>query len=541
MRVQTIVPFLTALLSTTVSSAFSPNPKISLDYITLAGNYSSEYNITYFRKIPFAAPPLPPTNRFRAPQLPLIHDKNDLYNTDQDLNMCPQRTVNGSEDCLYLGVYSRPWDSGTSARKSNGRPVLVNFYGGAFIEGSASWKIPPPLYPVLNVSDINDFVIVEPNYRLNAFGFLPGKEIKNSRTADLNVGLLDQQFAIEWVKRNIHHFGGNPNNISIWGQSAGAGSVVGQILASSQAGLFLFNKATTSSPFWPKTYQYDDPEAEAIYDQLVSLTGCGQAKDSLVCLKEVDVQTIRNASLIIDSDHTYTTSSYTWAPVIDNEFLKESLTTTIKNRNVNIDFIYGVYNAHEGENFIPPGLQNISTVNEYNSSLASYDTWLRGFLPRFTEAQLGEVNRLYPAVGSAETIATYNTTYERAQLIYRDLVLACPSYWLSSSAKIQGWLSEYAIPPAKHGSDTIYWNQINAVQKTDPLIYEAYAGAFASFFQTGDPNCNKLTTDAIAGVPVMQHSGEEFVVGTELLQQVKLEQLTARCAFWLRNGRSVPI
>ncbi|CRG82784.1 hypothetical protein PISL3812_00130 [Talaromyces islandicus] len=545
MRALTALPAVAAFLSTaTISGAFPLSPLVSLDYINLVGNYSSEYNITYFRKIPFAAPPLPPTNRFRAPQPPLHHNKNELYITDQDFDMCPQRNTSGSEDCLYLSVYSRPWTTEQNLTRRDddtGRPVLVNFYGGAFIEGSATWTLAAaPLFPVLNVSDNNDFLIVQPNYRVNALGFLPGKEIKASNTADLNPGLLDQQYALEWVKNNIQHFGGNPHNVSIWGQSAGGGSVVSQILASSQAGVPLFDKAITSSPFWPKTYKYNDPEAQALYDQLVSLTGCGNATDSLACLKAVDVQALRDASLVIDYDHTYTTSSWTWAPVIDGEFLKDSLTSTIQKKEISVDYVYGLYNSDEGKNFIPPGLENTTSTDGYNSSLASYNNWVRGFLPRFTESQLQEVNRLYPEHGSTETIPSYDNTYKRAQLVYRDLMFACPSYWLASSAKVQGWLAEYAIPPAKHGSDTIWWDNVNTNQTSDPLIYDGYAGAFASFIETGNPNAHKVTDSSILGAPGIR-KGEEFVITEDGFQQVKLVQLKKRCNFWLKNGPSIPI
>lgn len=171
----------------------------SLDYGTFQGAYSSTYNISYWQKIPFAQPPIGPL-RFRGPQPPLPLSLNGnsststVYNSTQTFDMCPQRTVNGSEDCLYLGLYSRPWTAGQALR-----PVVVVFYGGAYIEGSASFGIPPSAYPVLNVSVTEtDLVFVYANYRTNAFGFLPGREIGEDRGgSDLNPGLLDQDAAIK--------------------------------------------------------------------------------------------------------------------------------------------------------------------------------------------------------------------------------------------------------------------------------------------------------------------------------------------------------
>jgi carboxylesterase type B len=356
------------------------------------------------------------------------------------------------------------------------RPVVVVFFGGAFIEGGGSFAIPPAGYPVLNVSDENNFIFVYPNYRVNAFGFLPGKEIASSPTSDLNPGLLDQQAALIWTNKYIEAFGGDPKNVSIWGQSAGAGSVVAQVIANGgNTNPPLFSKALASSPFWPKTYQYDAPEAQSIYDTLASLTGCSGA-DSLACLKGVDVQTIRTAALAISGSHTYNTSSYTWAPVIDGTFLPQSLSQATKTGQVNIDFGFGMYNTHEGkpsssinqqfgrmttvsgENFIPPGLANASNAGTppFNSSTASFNTWLQGFLPSFSDRDIQRVESMYPALGSSEEIPSYNDTYTRAGLIYRDVVLACPTYWMARAAHKKSYMGEYSIPPARHASDTIY-------------------------------------------------------------------------------------
>ncbi|KAI9734506.1 MAG: hypothetical protein M1834_002106 [Cirrosporium novae-zelandiae] len=519
------------------NSAYA-NPIISLPYITLQGAYSSTYNLTYFRKIPFAAPPTGPKNRFRAPQPPLPVT-NGTYDTDQDFDMCAQRTVNGSEDCLYLGLYSRPWDM-SSTQNETKRPVLVAFYGGAFIQGSASFTMPPPAFPILNVSASNDFVVVYPNYRVNAFGFLPGKRVLEHENADPNMGLLDQQAALEWVRKHIGAFGGDAENVTIWGQSAGAGSVVAQVIANGgETSPRLFKKALASSAFWPKTYRVDAPESEEIYDQMVELTGCGNQTDTLGCLKRVDVQTIRDASLVVDADNTYTTSSYTWAPVVDGVFLKEKLTEAALTGKVNAEMIWGMYNTHEGENFVPSGLNKSTTSKGFNSSEESFDKWLRGFLPKFGDEMIEGVKELYPKNGSSEMIDSYDNSYVRAGLIYRDLVLACPGYWIAKAGN-KGYVGEYSISPARHGSDTIYWNRINAVQQTNPLIYKGYAGAFASFFETGDPNAHKLTNSSEAGVPEID-SGKEFVITADGFKQVEMSMLKERCAFWEEWRDWIPV
>ncbi|CBF70087.1 hypothetical protein AN6148.2 [Aspergillus nidulans FGSC A4] len=397
---------LTFLLTTVIggtNAATNSDPLIHLTYGSFQGRYDSTYNISYFRKIPFAAPPTG-ENRFCAPQPPLPV-RDGIYDTDQSFDMCPQRTVNGSEDCLYLVIY--------------------------------------------------------PNYRVNAFGFLPGKAVKDSPTSDLNPGLLDQEYALKWIQDHIAHFGGDPRNVTIWGQSAGGGSVVAQVAANGRRGRKrLFSKALASSPFWPKTYRYDDYEAEVIYDSLVNLTGCAGENDSLVCLKRVDVQAIRDANQIISASHKYTTSSYTWAPVIDDEFLLHPLTEATSHSLVETDYIFATYNTHEGENFIPPGFayeNTNATSDSFNSSSTSFRSWLSGFLPGLSPSQILTLeHRYYPETGQTETMDLYNSTYVRAGLVYRDVVLSCPGYWLASAARQKGYLAEYTIPPAQHADDTAY-------------------------------------------------------------------------------------
>lgn len=178
----------TPVTSTTVS--FEPLLLAKTSHGAFQGAYSDTYNISYWQKITFAAPPVG-ENRFRAPQPVDPLPAGTVYNSNQSFDMCPQRTVNGSEDCLYLGLYTRPWAPFLPLR-----PVVVTFYGGGFIQGSVSYSPPPSAYPILNVSDTTELVFVYPNYRTNAFGFLPGKAVHDDLKSDTNAGLRDQEAVI---------------------------------------------------------------------------------------------------------------------------------------------------------------------------------------------------------------------------------------------------------------------------------------------------------------------------------------------------------
>jgi carboxylesterase type B len=134
MRFQSLCALWLIPLTGSLVKAYN-DPIANLDYGSFQGKYDETYNLSYFRKIPYAAPPVG-ENRFRAPQPP-FKIPNGIYDTDQGFDMCPQRTVNGSEDCLYLGLFSRPWNSHPAPH----RPVLVVFHGGAFVQGEASFEL----------------------------------------------------------------------------------------------------------------------------------------------------------------------------------------------------------------------------------------------------------------------------------------------------------------------------------------------------------------------------------------------------------------
>jgi carboxylesterase type B len=218
-----------------------------------------------------------------------------------------------------------------------------------------------------------------------------------------------------------------------------------------------FAKALASSPFWPKTYGMFDAATQWNYDTMVNRSGCASAANTLSCLKAADVQTLRDASLYVAGSHTYNTTSYTWGPVIDGRFLTRTLSAAATEKKINPASAWGMYNTHEGENFIPAGLATAAGSGGFNSSTASFEGWLAGFLPGLSDCERRVVqNKYYPVNGSTDTLDSYSGVYTQAGLIYRDVVLACPAYWTAGAAAVRSYLGEYTISPAKHGSDT-YW------------------------------------------------------------------------------------
>lgn len=140
-----------------------------------------------------------------------------------------------AEDCLSLNVW-------TPSADSEARPVMVWIHGGAFVTGSGS----SPIYDGSILSQRGNVVVVTINYRLGVLGFLNLNEVTGGRIPSTgNEGLLDQAFALEWVQDNIGRFGGDPNNVTIFGESAG-GMSVGALLALHEA-KGLFHKAIPQS------------------------------------------------------------------------------------------------------------------------------------------------------------------------------------------------------------------------------------------------------------------------------------------------------
>jgi len=217
----------------------------------------------------------------------------------------------GSEDCLFLNIFTPflPQNAKQATKSKKLKAVLFWIHGGGFTGGQGSDGI----FDGGNMASRSDVVVVTINYRLGPLGFLA----LNDNVTNGNYGIADQITALQWVKAHIADFGGDPSRVTIYGQSAGAGSVRALLGSPPAFGLFAgaiaqsnlggFGYATTYTDYLSLDQQYT-----TYGGPLVQNVGCGNATDVLACLRSVPAATLiaaPNAPRYIVTDGKYITNS----------------------------------------------------------------------------------------------------------------------------------------------------------------------------------------------------------------------------------------
>lgn len=251
------------------------SPQVHVASGALRGKVSQ--GVREFLGVPYAAPPV--YNLRFAPPQPVPRWRGVRSATVQG-PACIQFQFSGirnnqsvNEDCLYLDIYT-PAD----ARPADKLPVLFWMHGGGHTQGTGV------IYGGQRFANLTHSIFVSVNYRLGAYGFLALPQLASaSRYGTGNYGLLDEIAALKWVKHNIAQFGGNRNNITIDGQSAGAGAVCDMLASPMATGLF--ERGIIESGPCNKTPAPTLATAEALGEKFAAAAGCGDPSTVVTCLR----------------------------------------------------------------------------------------------------------------------------------------------------------------------------------------------------------------------------------------------------------------
>ena len=259
--------------------ASAGKPEVKVETGSLQG--ATEYNMNVFKGIPYAAPPVGDL-RWRPPQP--AASWSGTRDASKFGNSCPQPNLKnenkglglpGNEDCLTLTVFT-PQNPGKDL------PVMVWIHGGALqMDGARD-----PLYTPINLVK-NGVIVVTFDYRLGSLGFFASQELvaeaKSKGEPVGNYGTMDQIAVLKWVKRNIAAFGGNPNNVTIFGESAGARSVTWLMVSDAARGLFhrAIAESAQQSPIRGLTEKrLGLPPATEIADKYMTTLGVKSLKEA---------------------------------------------------------------------------------------------------------------------------------------------------------------------------------------------------------------------------------------------------------------------
>ena len=277
-------------------AARTPTPDLRIDAGAIRGLVvGDKKDVHVYKGIPYAAPPVG-ERRWKAPEpVGAWQGVRDCFEFGA---ACPQKVAAifssipdlairapFSEDCLFLNVWT------PAERKSEKLPVLYWIHGGGFVMGAAS----QPLYDGEELARLG-CVVVSINYRLGLFGFLahPALSQESTEKASGNYGLLDQIEGLRWVKRNISAFGGDPDHVAIFGESAGGMSVLCLMVAPQAKGLFhaaIAQSAAGMNLARLREAHSGQDTAESAGQRFIAACGVGASADAAP-LRKIDAKSL---------------------------------------------------------------------------------------------------------------------------------------------------------------------------------------------------------------------------------------------------------
>jgi para-nitrobenzyl esterase len=358
--------------------------------------------INDFLGIRFAAAPVG-SLRFAAPAAPAaVSGTIDAtsFGSPCPQNASPFGTGSTNEDCLFLNVYVP--GNGISSR--NKLPVMVFLFGGDFVDGEGS------LYDPTNMAIQGNAIVVTINYRLGILGYMASAALSSQASTGVsgNYGFLDQLFALQWVKQNIGAFGGNPDNVTIFGESAGGFSVCAAIASPKGAGLFQ-RAITESGPCAEPLPTLATAQTSGA--SIVSALGCAESSDAATaaCLRNLPVSAILTEQASITSA-TNLTSLTAFFTNVDGVFIPQEPVLALALGQFNhVPVIEGT-NHDEGRLFVAVGFDLNPAVGTITA--AEYPAAIQSVASALVTAEAG----LLTTSGSASSSSSSGNSQEENQI-----------------------------------------------------------------------------------------------------------------------------
>jgi para-nitrobenzyl esterase len=430
-----------------------------------------------FLGIPYVAPPIGPL-RWKPPAEAAAWSGTKpamAYGHD-----CPQvdlvsgkATPGGNEDCLFLNVWT------PLAAPSKPAPVMVFIHGGGFVLGSGSGTT----YDGAKLAEAGA-IVVNFNYRLGPFGFLEHSLLaaEVGKPASPAWGLLDQRAALQWVQRNIAAFGGDPKNVTVFGESAGAISVCMQLAMAGSKGLF--QRALIESSSCGKLTTATPAAALKQGDDFATALGCAD----LACMRSKSTDEVGNA--LMNRPALFGKMGVTWSPVIDGTELAKVPNDAFASGDA-------------------PQMPVLIGTNKDEGNLFTY-AWLLAFGHEITQQ---DVLDLLPILFTAPQIqaiqgqyafSSYPSAKEWANAMLTDGFFVCPTRQTARALAAHGnptWLYQFSYP----FNPPLYANIGVAHSFELPFVFgtglggrnigdderptsDAMIGYWTRFAATGDPN-----------------------------------------------------
>ncbi len=447
-----------------------------------------------FLGIPFAAPPVGEL-RWRPPSRP--EPWEGVLTTRAFASGCPQGdSINGKpstdEDCLYLNVWA------PAEPPSRPLPVLFWIHGGGNQSGSAADEVPLGLgglfYDGRTLVETRDVVVVSTNYRLGVFGFFAHPELgaeDPERPVSGNQGLLDQRLALEWVRDNIGAFGGDPDNVTVFGESAGSFDTCMHVVSPGSRGLF--HRAISQSGGC--TTAHDTlAVAQTEVQGFVEAVGCATDPNVLGCLRGKPVEallippaTANEPAMPLPGGPRFqgTTALWDFNPIIDGDVLPEQPRLLFEAGDfAKVPYLLGS-NSDEGTLF-HIGAAPVTTEEEYLEALE-----------RAFGTDAATIAATYPA-------SAFESPNHALMRVSGDSGLVCGTYDTARRAAAAGapvhlYNFARAIPlaalasldlRATHGAEIAYvfGSEIPDISDEDRELGRTIQGYWSRFAHTGDPN-----------------------------------------------------